>query len=237
MKPAKGHERLAKVFARLRPRAGGLRRGGPPAEAEEGAAVHRVEKTWHQEERPSLWHLLVEAGMIVFSILLALGIESWREHRAHERLAATALHNIRAEITQNRDALRSKIPEHKAIEKYLGEVEERLARREVVEISTTYRPATLLSSAWETSKSTQALVYVDFQKVERLSRLYSGHLWVQRMENNWLSLTGNPTFRSKENFPEYVHSLRETMRDLARIEEELAAGCDQILATTDFDKG
>ena len=193
--------------------------------------MHRVEKNWHRREAPSFGHLLVEAGMIVFSILLALGIESWREHRAHEKLAETAMRNIRVEIARNRDALRHVLPEHKALVTYLQWISDRLARGEDVQPSTTYRPANLLSAAWDTAGSTQALVYVDFAKVQRLSRLYSGHGWVQRLEGNWLNLTSNPSFRTREGMPRYAENLVRTMSDLVGIEEELAAGCDRVLET------
>jgi len=199
--------------------------------------MHRVEKIWHKKEKPSYGHLFIEAAMIVFSILLALGIESWREHRKHEELATMALANIRTEIAANRDSLRKVLPEHRATEKYLADLLDRLARGEHIRPSTTYRPANLLTAAWETAGSTQALAYMDFKKVELLSRLYSGNRWVHRMEESWLALSANPAFQSDENRTRYVEALHQTMRDLVAIEEELAAGCDQVLLKVDAPGG
>ena len=84
-----------------------------------GAAEQAKEADMHPIEKRSLEHkpfhwltFLLEMVMIVFSILLALNLESWREGRKERELARSALQNIGSEIRQNRKALSTVIPLH-----------------------------------------------------------------------------------------------------------------------------
>jgi hypothetical protein len=72
--------------------------------------MHPVEKRhWNFHPR-SLGKILLEMAMIVFSILLALGLESWNAGRHERRLANEALVNIRTEMLENGAAVRAAIP-------------------------------------------------------------------------------------------------------------------------------
>jgi hypothetical protein len=70
--------------------------------------------------RVRVLNVLAEATLIVFSILLALYTNHWREERAvHQRLQ-TALAEIRVELQQNQAILQNVLPYHQAEMERIG---------------------------------------------------------------------------------------------------------------------
>jgi hypothetical protein len=77
--------------------------------------------------------LAVETFSVVLGVLLALGANAWREDRRHAADAHHALETIRAELATNRDAIRAKLPYHRAMHDSLAalvasQYEDELAR-------------------------------------------------------------------------------------------------------------
>jgi len=62
-----------------------------------------------RKERVSWRSLLIEVGVIVFSVLLALGVDEWRGGRQEREEVAVAMRAIRGEIADNRRKLEARI--------------------------------------------------------------------------------------------------------------------------------
>lgn len=123
--------------------------------------------------------LLIEACFVVFGVLLALGVNQWREHLNQEQHAATALLSIRHELDVNLKAVESALTYHL----HLSDTLRVFLRQTDSQTTLSYpsdrlfprgyiAPATLLSTAWEAANATDAITSMDYGDVLLLSRIY-----------------------------------------------------------------
>ena len=130
--------------------------------------------------REKLPELLLEAGSVVFAVLLALGVDEWRERRDQEALAERARASILEEVRANREELRGTLEPNRAllrkIEAALPRLAEdpgaRIEEGSDVQLAITYQVALLSSASWRTAQMTQAAHFLDFDWVTRVSRVY-----------------------------------------------------------------
>lgn len=110
------------------------------------------------------FELGLEAMLVVLSVLLALGLNSWRQRRSHEALARQALAAVRGEIEANREQINRRLTYHRAL---LDTLRADPDHRVVL------RPALIQTDAWESAQATGAAAYVDFPTAVAVGRLYS----------------------------------------------------------------
>jgi hypothetical protein len=125
--------------------------------------------------RLSSWlpRVLVESALIVFSVLFALGVDEWRDHRATVARGREALAAITAELQSNREAANRAAGYHAEIKKRLQAFAEAKQLPDAETMSGgVFQPATLLETAWVTARETGALDQVPFDVVLDLSRIY-----------------------------------------------------------------
>lgn len=97
------------------------------------------------------WGLLtLETVLIVLSVLLALGLNNWRENRANEDLAQRALQTVVDEAMENCTGVRKLLPYHRAV--MAGETEyEGLGR------------ILIRNDAWSAAQTAGAAHHVDYE--------------------------------------------------------------------------
>ncbi|MEJ2218763.1 MAG: hypothetical protein P8099_19425, partial [Gemmatimonadota bacterium] len=119
----------------------------------------------HDDPRERLpWaELLIEAALVVLSVLLALGLNSWRQHRTDQALADQAVRNLAREIRQNRAEVEKALPYHKTLLDTLGSAHPPLG--------IAARPAYVQNNAWQVAQSTGAVPYMDFPLVAAASAI------------------------------------------------------------------
>jgi hypothetical protein len=130
--------------------------------------------------REKLPELLLETVSVVFAVLLALGVDEWRERRNQEALAERARASILEEVRANREELRGTREANRAlfekIEAALPRLAEdpgaRIEEGSDVQLAVTYQVALLSSASWQTAQMTQAAHFLDFDWVTRISRVY-----------------------------------------------------------------
>lgn len=117
--------------------------------------------------------LLVESALIVFSVLLALAVDEWRDHRASLARSREALSAITTELKSNREAVQRTSEFHAGVHAKLREF---AAAGKPIDLSQlhggVFQPATLLQSAWITARDTGALEPLPFSLVSELSKTY-----------------------------------------------------------------
>lgn len=120
-------------------------------------------------KRELLSKALFESALIVFSILLALAINEWKENRDHERLARQALENFEREIQENSSRVERGIPYHSHL------LEAFKKSRSVSEIPgwQGIDAPILQDTAWQTALATNALGQIRYDTVSALSRVYT----------------------------------------------------------------
>lgn len=117
--------------------------------------------------------VLFESALIVFSVLLALGLNEWvkrGERLEHSRATVTA---IVEELRHNRDNLEKARRRHESISTQLKDIAEadQMPTREFA-LSGLFRPTVLQQSAWHAAQD-DGLSALDFELQLDVSRVYA----------------------------------------------------------------
>ncbi len=125
-----------------------------------------------------LAEVLVQSVMIVLSILLALWVDEWKQHRAEQQLAQVSLTNFLHEVQQNEARLDDILPYHRAMHSMVKELEAGRGVSTPAEFESAVgvdgmRPPFLLTTAWQTALATGALQKMDYETVSALSLTYT----------------------------------------------------------------
>lgn len=198
----------------------------------------------HPAEKRSLSHgpfnwvtLLVEMAMIVFSILLALNLEAWREGRKEREQAHIALQNISSEIRQNRKALSAVIPMHHKFTADLQKTIDRLSelkksgagKESGLGLNFELRPPHLYQAAWQTVLSTQSLKKTDYQTILAIAELYEMQRWMSLIEEKVLQAMLTPGAFDEKNVSQFLTMVYLLYRDYTTLEERLVGHYDTTL--------
>jgi len=121
--------------------------------------------------RQKIPQLTLEAASVVFAVLVALGVDEWREDRQNRDLAERALVAVAAEIEGNREELVGSLEANRALAESVV-----AASRDTVlpeDFSVNYEYSLLSTAAWETAQVTRATQFIPLERVQRLARLYN----------------------------------------------------------------
>lgn len=120
--------------------------------------------------------LFVEAVLVVLSVLLALALNNWREDRIHKNLAEQALRSINNEIRANKIEVEETLSHHKMlIDTLQGDNPAR---------GIALKLALIEDNAWETAQATQAVIYLDYDIVQQVSKIHELQEMYQRITNS-----------------------------------------------------
>lgn len=117
--------------------------------------------------------VLFESALIVFSVLLALALDEWRDERATASRAREAVAAITAELQANRSATERARDFHRGIHATLKSLasEKQLPGPETY-LGGMFNPARLLDTAWTAARDAGAIDNMPFPVVLKLSRVY-----------------------------------------------------------------
>ena len=126
---------------------------------------------------PAVWlpQVMFESALIVVSILVALGLDEWREKREADELVRNSLTTFLIEIEQNRMRVDDAVPFNQGLRQVLAshyfddDVE---TVDEFVSMIESYSPAALQSTAWDTALATGSLAKMEYTVVTALSLTY-----------------------------------------------------------------
>ena len=118
--------------------------------------------------------VLVESALIVFSVLVALAVDQWRDERGTRVRAREAIAAITSELQANRAAASRSRSFHQEAHRALKEIasQKRLPSVEEMTRGNVFQPATILQTAWTTARDTGALQPVPFEVLLKLSLVY-----------------------------------------------------------------
>jgi hypothetical protein len=131
---------------------------------------------------PVWWgRILVESVLIVFSILLALFVDEWRDQRHLDEQRDRALSDIHSEIVLNLAAVDVVVDYHRTVRDSLGALLQRLgtdrAGASAWELAQGAAPAGIqrpgvTGIAWQTAAASEAVALLDIGLTNRLGSLY-----------------------------------------------------------------
>jgi hypothetical protein len=183
--------------------------------------MHPVERV-HIPSKPSAGRLLLEMAMIVFSVLLALSLDSWREHRKERSLAREALLAIGAEIETDLDGIEKQRP---AQERLAADLEQSVRQFKAGHTPDTpmvaLHPAAFTSAAWNSAISTQAVAHMDLSTVQALSRFYDAQKWMDRVEDSWIRIVAGPAGADRASQLQSLEARLYLIRTYLEIEQHL----------------
>lgn len=107
--------------------------------------------------------IALETFFVITGVLLALGLDEWRQERRDRQLVELALRNIRAEMEENRAAVGEAVAYHQ-------DLIDRLQKDPGMD-GVPFRPAILRNNAWEAAQSSQAAAKMDFAVIAAVSEM------------------------------------------------------------------
>jgi len=172
--------------------------------------------------------ILIEAGSVVFALLLALALNQWNERRELRERGEAVRAAIRAELSENRTEIGAARPNLVGIQKQLRDV---IDGKELAEhaLSVDLGVSLLSAAAWHAALATQATQTIDFKwmtKVAKIYELQDNYLHVQAAAVD--QLTSIPAGGDKD--PKAIaESLISRIDGLAQLADGLAKAYDDEL--------
>jgi len=168
--------------------------------------------------------VLFESALIVLSILVALGLDEWRENREDEETVQLALSNFALELRQNQERVEDATPFNQGLRDVLrnryqtdniGSVDE------FVNMVESYAPLALQSSAWETALATGSLAKMEYNLVSALSLTYSLQNRYQLASRSGMAELTSPQNLSEDKLNLAVYNSIRYLDNITSMEEEL----------------
>lgn len=178
--------------------------------------------------RSQLPAILIEAFSVIFAVLLALGINEWRETRARERLAADALVKLRQEVATNRENLGTALERQRAALEELTVAIEKISEGESREVEVGLVVEQLRNAAWESTILTDAARYMDFELVSTLSDVYHLQELVDDMVRQLLTRMTSTDFHDSDRRLNALRSYVDSLAQLVALEKNLMELYDEF---------
>lgn len=176
---------------------------------------------------------LFESVLIVFSILLALALDQWKEDQEIEALVNRSVASFEREIRLNKSRIEDISAYHNGLQQLLTEQGDGHRLRSVKEfrdVMSALQSPPLLSSAWETALATGVLGRMDYEMVAALSLTYSAQLrFDEAYQSNSRTLLA-PANLDEDKLDVTVFYAARFVADVTRTESELVVFYEQTLA-------
>jgi len=174
----------------------------------------------------SIWlpQVVIESVLIVVSILVALGLDSWRQNREDEEFVRTALSNFEIEVRQNKARIDDAAPFNRGLRIVLSQhygVGDIDTVDEFVNMVEIYSPAALQSTAWDTALATGSLAKMEYGLVTALSLTYSLQDRYDRSTRAGMSDLISPQFLSEDTLKLAIYNSIRFLDDVTGMEVEL----------------
>lgn len=194
--------------------------------------------------RRKLPEIAVEATMVVFAVLIAFGVDEWRETRQLRGFAAVARRAVETELAENLAEFRAAQP---ALTTLTGQLEAQLGQvygavpddraGPDAALNLNFRLPRASTAAWRVAQGSQAAPYFDYDwliQVSRLYELYDGYADVRRQVvsdfGRLLTRQGAlPQSMTPAEFVEVVEPLNGNLRMLNVLHEEVQRGLESLV--------
>ncbi len=186
----------------------------------------------------AIWlpRVLFESALIVVSILVALGLDEWRENREDEQLVRHALTSFLGEMRKNQLLVEDAAPFNRGLRNVLNMHylnDDISTVDEFVVMVESYTPVDLHSTAWETALATGSLAKMDYTLVSALSLTYSQQNRYVAATRNGLDEVLSPQNLTDETLKLAIYNSIRYLDNIATSETELAIIYDQAIGVVD----
>lgn len=192
--------------------------------APSGPSSDRSIEPMHKKAASIPWvRLGVEMSAIIFSVLLALVLDDWRQNRDARDVVDAVMLSLRVELERNQRVLEASLPYHEAMldtfRVRLAELEERASATTARAQSLDLQPldrlgfqqrlgigASLATGAWEAARASGAMTRVGIDELFLLSAAYATQGQVDRA-----------LLRLADDYDRYVEAVVNRERSLAAL--------------------
>lgn len=178
---------------------------------------HKATAVW-------LPRVIFESALITVSILLALGLDEWRENRETEETIKMALTNFLSEIAQNKARVDDAAPFNQGLHDVIdrrhqaGDIS---SISDFISIIDSYSPVVLQSTAWETALATGSLANMDYSLVSALSLTYGLQSRYEQTNRGAISRLTSPQVLTNDTLDLAVYNSLQYLKDVTGMEMEL----------------
>jgi len=169
--------------------------------------------------------VLFESALITVSILLALGLDEWREDRQDQETVEIALSNFIMELRQNKARVDDAAPFNRGLRDVLaqryrdGDI---TSTTEFIDIVESYNSIVLQSTAWETALATGSVTIMEYNLVSALSLTYGLQSRYQQKTRDGLTDLMRPQNLSHEQLELAVYNSVRYLDNVTAMETELS---------------
>jgi hypothetical protein len=186
----------------------------------------------------SIWlpQVIIESILIVLSILVALGLDSWRQTQEDEEFVRTALSNFLIEIEQNQNRVADAAPFNLGLRLVLGRhyaVDDIDSVDQFVSMVESYAPAALQSTAWDTALATGSLAKMEYNLVTALSLTYSLQERYDLTTHSGMSDLTSPQYLAEDKLKLATYNSIRFLDDVTGMEAELAVTYQEAYRVVD----
>ena len=174
----------------------------------------------------SIWlpRVMFESALIVVSILVALGLDEWREDRQDAETIRRALSSFLSEVQRNQEKVDGSVPFNQGLRMVLAQhyrnsdIE---SIDEFVNMLGSYDPVILESTAWETAIATGALAKMEYGLVSALSLTYNLQNRLQSINRDSMAELTSPQNLAGGRLDLSVYNSIRYLDSVIRMEAEL----------------
>jgi len=169
--------------------------------------------------------VMFESALIVVSILVALGLDEWREKREDAELVNNSLSTFLIEIRQNRIRVEDAAPFNQGLRQVLGShylKDDIKTVDEFVTMVESYSPAALQSTAWDTALATGSLAKMEYMVVTALSLTYGLQERYELATRSGMSDLTSPQNLAEDKLKLAMYNSIRYLDGVTRLEAELS---------------
>ncbi|MEO1050688.1 MAG: hypothetical protein AAFX87_08675 [Bacteroidota bacterium] len=186
----------------------------------------------NRKRKETLIKILLEIPAVIIAVLLALGLNSWKQDRDDKAMAQKSLQNIIFEIQNNLSAVKESIEDNDQARPYLDSTMARIdSGAQDIDFDISYDHSILSSAAWESANLTGAINHLDTKLVIDIADLYRIQDIYMNMGENFFLKMSSVEFNSDDNIRAVVKSNQNLIGLSENICRALIGGYEEFLKT------
>ncbi len=174
----------------------------------------------------SVWlpRVIFESALITVSILLALGLDEWRENRETEETLRQARSNFLSEVRQNKARVDDAAPFNRGLHNVIDQRSKKgdiHSMSDFVGIMNSYSPVVLQTTAWETALATGSLARMDYALVSTLTNTYGAQSRYEQLNRGAVARLTSPQVLSAETLDLAIYNSLQHLEEVTEMETYL----------------
>ena len=186
--------------------------------------------------REYLIKILIEIFSVIFAVVLALFINEHRSRKENIQYAEIAIHNIRVECDSNRYNLELAVHRHDTLINILDSIITLYEQNKTgLQLSVNSLSVENISgAAWEATKNTNAINYIDFNLLMEISANYDEQkIYYKLVDGFFKDQFLNPRNMTEEDFINKLYSFHSYLVRFSDFSHQYIEHCEKLIQLID----